>query len=123
MIFAGFIDRSPHLKLIASPGGVTLPDLAGRLDRGHQNIPASSSVTQTKPSEYLRRIYYDAVVYDPSALSLCLEVAGSDEQVLYGSDYPHNIGDMRGCLARVDALAPETARKLRGRNAERLFKL
>jgi aminocarboxymuconate-semialdehyde decarboxylase len=123
MIFAGFFDRYPNLKLIASHGGGTLPYLAGRLDRCHQNIPACSSVTQTKPSEYLRRIYYDAVVYDPSALSLCLEVAGSDEQVLYGSDYPHNIGDMRGCLARVDALAPETARKLRGRNAERLFKL
>jgi aminocarboxymuconate-semialdehyde decarboxylase len=123
MIFDGFFDRYPNLKLIASHGGGTLPYLAGRLDRCHESIPACSSVTQTKPSEYLRRIYYDSVVYDPSALALCLEVAGSDERVLYGSDYPHNIGDMRGCLARVNALGPATARKLRCENAERLFRL
>ena len=123
MIFDGFLDRYPNLTLIASHGGATLPYIAGRLDQCHEHIPACSAVTQVKPSEYLRRIYYDAVVYAPSALALCLEVAGSDERVLYGSDYPHNIGDMRGCLARVDALPPATARKVRGGNAERLFRL
>jgi aminocarboxymuconate-semialdehyde decarboxylase len=123
MIFDGFFDRHPNLKLIASHGGGTLPYLAGRLDQCHANIPACASVTKTRPSEYLRRIYYDTVVYAQNALALCLEVAGSDDRVLYGSDYPHNIGDMQGCLARVDALPEATARKLRGRNAERLFRL
>lgn len=40
-----------------------------------------------------------------------------------GSGYPHNIGDMIGCLSRVDALGGETRHLVRGRNAERIFKL
>jgi len=123
MILDGFFDRHPHLALIASHGGGTLPYLAGRLDRCHEMIPACAEVIERRPSEYLREIYYDAVVYSPAALALCLEVAGSDERVLYGSDYPHNIGDMRGCLARVDALPAATSRRVRGANAAKLFKL
>jgi aminocarboxymuconate-semialdehyde decarboxylase len=80
-------------------------------------------VIRRPPSEYLRHIYYDAVLYTPAALALCIEVAGSDERVLYGSDYPHNIGDMSGCLARVDALSGASAKRIRGDNARRLLKL
>ena len=31
--------------------------------------------------------------------------------MLYGSDYPFSIGDMKGILARVDALAGRSARR------------
>lgn len=123
MILDGFLDRYPRLKLIAAHGGGTLPYIAARLDRCHEKLPAASAVVDTPPTEYLRRIWYDAVVYSPSALALCVETAGSDERVLYGSDYPHNIGDMEGCLARVDGLAPASARRIRGGNAVRLFNL
>ena len=123
MILDGFFDRFAKLKLIASHGGGALPFLAGRLDRCHAKLPACSDVIDAPPSEYLRRIYYDAVVYSSSALALCIEVAGSDERVLYGSDYPHNIGDMEGCLERVDALSATSRRRIRGANAARIFKL
>jgi aminocarboxymuconate-semialdehyde decarboxylase len=62
-------------------------------------------------------------VYDQRALELCIAVAGSAERVLYGSDNPHNIGDMTGCLARVRALDPDYAARIAGKNAERLFRL
>ena len=39
----------------------------------------------------------------------------------FGTDYPHTIGDMPGCLARVDALAGGVRDKVRGRNAQRIF--
>jgi aminocarboxymuconate-semialdehyde decarboxylase len=123
MIYSGFIDTYPNLKLIAAHGGATLPYLAGRLDRCHEMIPACSEVIKDKPSSYLQRIWYDTVVYDQRALELCIAVAGSDERVMYGSDCPHNIGDMVGCLARVRALAPEQATRIAGKNAERLFRL
>jgi len=123
MIYSGFLDRYSNLGLIVSHGGGALPYLAGRLDRCHEKIPACSEATATRPSEYLRRIYYDSVVYTPEALGLCLEVAGSADRVLYGSDYPHNIGDMRGCLERVDGLPTAAARKVRGRNAVTLLNL
>lgn len=123
MIFNGFFDRHTNLKLIAAHGGGALPYLAGRLDRCFEELPACAEVISTPPSEYLQRIYYDAVLYAPEALDLCIRVAGSDERVLYGSDYPHNIGDMSGCLARVDALPAASARRIRGANARRLFDL
>ncbi|MGH8518997.1 MAG: amidohydrolase family protein [Panacagrimonas sp.] len=123
MILAGFIDRYPKVKLIAAHGGATLPYLAGRLDRCHEMIPACAEVITEKPSTYLQRIYYDTVVYDQRALEMCIAVAGSADRVLYGSDYPHNIGDMKGCLARVDALPPAQRDAVRGGNAMRIFKL
>lgn len=122
MIFDGFFDRYPRLKLIAGHGGGTLPYIAGRLDTCHANMPACREKIAEPPSSYLRRIYYDAVVYQQSSLALCLEVGGED-RVMYGSDYPHNIGDMVGCLGRVDALAPAVRDRVRGGNALRVFGL
>ena len=43
--------------------------------------------------------------------------------VLYGSDNPHNIGDMKGCLSRVDALPGDVREKVRRGNAEKVFRL
>lgn len=123
LILSGFLDRYPNLKLIAAHGGGALPYLASRLDRCHAMIPACAQGTKTSPSEHLRRIYYDTVVYDGRALELCLSVAGSPDNLLYGSDYPHNIGDMDGCLARVRSLPGDQSRRISGRNAERLFRL
>jgi aminocarboxymuconate-semialdehyde decarboxylase len=123
MIYSGFIDKYANVKLIAAHGGATLPYLAGRLDRCHEMIPACAEVIKDKPSSYLQRIWYDTVVYDQQTLDLCIAVAGSADRILYGSDYPHNIGDMAGCLARVRALAPDQATRIAGKNAERLFRL
>jgi aminocarboxymuconate-semialdehyde decarboxylase len=122
MIFDGFLDRYARVKVIAAHGGGTLPYIAGRLDRCHERMPACRVKIAEPPSAYLRRIYYDAVVYTPEALALCVAVAGAD-RVLYGSDYPHNIGDMQGCLARVDNLPAEQRRAVRGTNARRIFGL
>jgi aminocarboxymuconate-semialdehyde decarboxylase len=123
MIFSGFLDRHPNVKLIAAHGGAALPYLAGRLDICHERIPACSAVIKEKPSQYLQRLYYDTVVYEQDALELCIKVAGSPDNVLYGSDYPHNIGDMAGCLARVNALPGDQARRISSKNAERIFAL
>lgn len=122
MILDGFFDRYPNLKIIASHGGGSLPYLVGRLDRCHEMIPACSEVIKEKPSTYLQRIYYDTVVYAQDALELCIKTGGSDN-VMFGSDYPHNIGDMKGCLARVNALDSGTAAKVRDANARKIFNL
>jgi aminocarboxymuconate-semialdehyde decarboxylase len=122
MIFDGFFDRYPKLKLIASHGGGTLPYIAGRLDMCHANMPAARVKISAPPSSYLKRVFYDTVVFTQEALELAVKVGGATN-VLYGSDYPHNIGDMKGCLARVDALPPSVRDAVRGGNAQRIFKL
>jgi aminocarboxymuconate-semialdehyde decarboxylase len=122
MIFDGFFERHPNLKLIAAHGGGTLPYIAGRLDICFDNMPACREKISRKPSEYLKRIYYDSVVFQQESLELALKVGGT-ENVLYGSDYPHNIGDMKGSLARVDALPAAQRDAVRGGNAMRIFRL
>ena len=119
-IFDGFLDRYPKLKLIASHGGGALPYLIGRMDICWDNIPAARSKTAAPPRDYMRRLYVDSVVFRQDALDMCVSVCGADN-VLYGSDYPHTIGDMSGCLSRVNALSVRD--QVRGRNAERIFKL
>ncbi|HEY5900042.1 MAG TPA: amidohydrolase family protein [Burkholderiales bacterium] len=122
MIFDGFFDRYEKLKLIAAHGGGTLPYIAGRLDICFDKMPACREKISRRPSTYLKQIYYDSVVFQQESLELAVKVGGEDK-VLYGSDYPHNIGDMKGCLARVDALPPSTRDAVRGGNATRIFRL
>lgn len=122
MILDGFFDRYTYLKIIASHAGGAIPFLAGRLDLCWDNVPSTRARTSERPSNIMRRIYADSVVFRQDALNMAVSTFGTDN-VLYGSDYPHNIGDMAGCLSRVDTLSDCVREKVRGRNAERIFKL
>jgi len=120
MIYDGFFDRYGKLRIIASHGGGALPYLISRMDQCFDNIPACREKISVRPSEYMSRICADAVVFAPGVLDLCVAAFGADN-VLYGSDYPHTIGDMPGCLARVNALPDAVRDKVRGCNARRVF--
>lgn len=120
MIYDGFFDRYQKLKIIASHGGGTLPFLIGRLDQCFEFIPACRTKIVEKPSLVARRIFCDSVVFTDDALAMAVNVFGS-ENVLYGSDYPHTIGDPIGCLARVDRLPHGVRERVRGANSKRIF--
>jgi aminocarboxymuconate-semialdehyde decarboxylase len=122
MILDGFIDRYPNIKLIAGHAGGMLPLIARRLDCAHERIPACSAVIRDKPSSYLRRIFYDAAVQDDTSLELTVSL-GTDNNLMFGSDYPCRWGDMKGCLARVGGLPRHMVHKVRGDNARRVFNL
>ena len=122
MIMDGFFDRYQKLKIIAGHGGGTIPYMIGRLDRVWETVPAGREKIDRPPSSYMPRIYAESVVYRQSALQLCVAEFGEDN-VMYGSDYPHNIGDMTGVLSRVDALAAGARDKVRSKNAVRIFGL
>jgi aminocarboxymuconate-semialdehyde decarboxylase len=122
MIYDGFFDRYRNLKIIAAHGGGALPYLISRMDQCFDNIPACREKISVRPSEYMPRIYADAVVFAPGVLELCVAGFGADN-VLYGSDYPHTIGDMPGCLRRVNGLQDAARDKVRGNNARRIFEL
>jgi aminocarboxymuconate-semialdehyde decarboxylase len=122
MVYDGFFDTYPRLKIIASHGGGALPFLAGRLDQCYDHIPACRVKIAERPSQHLRNVYCDSVVFRQDALDMAVSCFGTDN-VLYGSDYPHTIGDAIGCLARVDALSDGVRDKVRGLNAQRIFDL
>ena len=122
MIFDGFLDRFPNLKLIAAHGGGTLPYLVGRLEKGDAvELPQRRRMT-AKPTDYLRRIWYDCITYDLGALRYLISVVGP-ERVLFGTDWPHQVHDVAGSLANTAALPADQRDAIRGTTATRLFGL
>lgn len=121
MITTGFLDAFPKLNLIACHGGGYLPYLAARLDQIWARHPGGRRI-ESPPSTYLTRLWYDAIVYDQQTLEFLVRQVGA-ERVLYGSDFPFLIGDMKGVLARVNALPAEHRDAIRGGNHRKIFDL
>jgi aminocarboxymuconate-semialdehyde decarboxylase len=122
MIFDGFLDRHPNVKLSAAHGGGALPYLVGRLEKGDAvELPGRRRMTAS-PSEYLRRIWYDCLTYDLGALRYLISVVGS-ERVLFGTDWPHQVHDVAGSLANTGSLPPDQRDAIRSGNANALFAL
>jgi aminocarboxymuconate-semialdehyde decarboxylase len=76
LIFDGTLDRYPALKLLAAHGGGFLPTYIGRSDHAWENRSDARGCAR-RPSEYLRRIWYDALVYTPQALRHLVDAAGA----------------------------------------------
>jgi aminocarboxymuconate-semialdehyde decarboxylase len=122
MIFDGFFDRYPNLKIIASHAGGALPYLAGRFRKGDEvEIPQRRRM-QRKPIDYLRHIHYDCITYSPESLAFLISIVG-DEQVMFGTDWPHQVHDTSGAFANTESLPATQCRAVRGGNAMKAFKL
>jgi aminocarboxymuconate-semialdehyde decarboxylase len=122
MIFDGFLDRYPDLSLIAAHGGGALPYLVGRFEKGDEVELPQRRRMSASPTDYLRRIFYDCLTYDPGALQYLIGVVGP-ERVLFGTDWPHQVHDVIGSLANTAALPADQRDAIRGGNARRLFGL
>ncbi len=93
LIFEGTLDRFPGLKICAAHAGGFLPSYAGRSDHGCPTRPdrcagGTYGTIKKKPSEYLKQLYYDTMVFRPEGVRhLAAEVGAS--QLLVGTDYPY----------------------------------
>jgi aminocarboxymuconate-semialdehyde decarboxylase len=90
LIFEGMLDRFPGLKLCSAHGGGYLPSYAARSDyalRIHPEMDTGVRL-QKRPTEYLRELYYDTLVFTSEALRhLAAEVGVS--QLMLGTDHPY----------------------------------
>jgi aminocarboxymuconate-semialdehyde decarboxylase len=88
LIFEGTLDRFPGLKICAAHGGGYLPSYAARSDAVMTTFPQRMTATmKRKPTEYIRQLYYDSIVFTPEALRHLAAEAGSG-QIVMGTDYP-----------------------------------
>jgi aminocarboxymuconate-semialdehyde decarboxylase len=93
LIFDGTLDAFPNLKVCAAHGGGFLPSYAGRTDRGCLSRPASCAggtygPIKKKPSDYLRGMYYDTMVFTPEGLRHLAAEVGA-RQLVVGTDFPY----------------------------------
>jgi aminocarboxymuconate-semialdehyde decarboxylase len=122
LIFGGVLDRHPGLKVCAAHGGGFLPTYVGRADHAFRTRPDARTMARP-PSEYLRRIYFDSLVYSPEALRKLTDQVGTDH-VVVGTDYPFDMGhyDIHALVRATDLTAQQRAEILGG-NAARLLGL
>jgi predicted TIM-barrel fold metal-dependent hydrolase len=91
LIFEGTLDRFPGLKLIAAHGGGFLPSYAERSDHACMVGPKGCNPDvklKKAPTEYLKQIYFDSLVFSPEAIRHLVAQVGAG-QIVLGSDYPY----------------------------------
>lgn len=93
LIFEGTLDKFPGLKICGAHAGGFLPSYSGRSDFGCPTRPdlcpgGTHGAIKKKPSEYLKQMYYDTMVFNAEGVRhLVAEVGAS--QLIVGTDYPY----------------------------------
>ncbi|WP_160718954.1 amidohydrolase family protein [Bacillus sp. USDA818B3_A] len=90
LLLSGIVDQFPNVKILFAHGGGFLPYQIGRLDKGYEQWALVSSKLKAKPSEYLKRFWYDTVLWNQDSLDFLIKSVG-EERVVPGSDYPFDL--------------------------------
>jgi aminocarboxymuconate-semialdehyde decarboxylase len=123
MILKGMFEKYPNLRLCLSHGGGLLAFNIWRLDHSYGLRPDLKRTIPQKPSEYLRKLYFDTIVHSVSALDYLVKVVGAD-RIVIGTDYPMAMGDF-DCVQKVKDLQLSNAERdlILGANAAQALKL
>jgi len=104
MIFEGVLERFPGLKMCCAHGGGYLPSYADRMDHSCMDSPARCEGSQLNkaPTEYLKQLFVDSLVFTPEALRHLAAVMGPSH-IMLGTDYPFRwLGSGPIALSPVD---------------------
>lgn len=118
LILGGVLDRHRRLRVVLAHGGGALLPMLPRIERCVTMLPGLEP-PRLEMREYLRRFWYDSLVYDPATVASLVSAVGAD-RVMVGTDYPFPIGERpagSGVLA-AGLDEKETEAVLRGTAAE-----
>jgi predicted TIM-barrel fold metal-dependent hydrolase len=114
ILFAGWLEKYPSLKLIVPNAGGALSLLREKLDLAYQRsraggpptgrAPAEQPVTSTPPGELLSRLYVDTATPSHTALTAAHAVFGPSH-MLFGTDSPPLTAPLDASRASIDELA------------------
>jgi aminocarboxymuconate-semialdehyde decarboxylase len=122
LIFGGVLDDHPNLKLVLAHGGGYLPAYSGRIDHAASARPDACEMIHRMPTTYLKRLYFDTIVFTRHQLEYLVGQYGADH-VLMGTDYPADMGEIDpiGFVEGANGLDEAERRAILGHNAARLL--
>jgi len=123
LIFDGVLERHPNLKILAVHGGGYLAAYPGRIDHAWGARSDAHGELPHPPTSYLKKIYFDSVVFTPHQLAELVRVYGADH-IIMGTDYPFDMADYDP-IGHVAAAGLDDAAvaAIAGGNAKRLLGL
>ena len=124
LIFGGVLQDHPGLKIVLAHGGGYLPAYSGRIDHAAAARPDTCEHLHEMPTTYLKRLYFDSLVYTHHQLQYLVEEYGADH-ILVGTDYPADMGEVDpvGFIETCPGLDNDARRAILGGNAARLLGL
>jgi aminocarboxymuconate-semialdehyde decarboxylase len=124
LIFDGVLERHPNLKILTVHGGGYLAAYSGRIDHAWGARSDAHGDLPHPPTSYLKKIYFDSVVFTPHQLAELVRLYGA-ERIIMGTDYPFDMADYDpiGHVASVDGFDASTIAAIAGGNAKRLLGL
>jgi len=123
LIFDGVMERFPNLKFILSHGGAFTSHYFARMDHAYGARPDCRQKIHQKPSTYLKKFYFDTLVFSVEQLDFLIKTYGVDH-VLIGTDYPFDMGEYDPVehVYQANGLTEADREKICGLNAFELLK-
>ena len=119
LLTSGTFARHPNLRIAFSHGGGSLPALMTGLQHAWQSMPPVAQAIKQSPRELVRKMYFDDLVYDNSAIANLMHCFG-ETQIMVGSAFPFANMDTNPAERVKGLLIPEKSRELlRHGNAKR----
>ena len=125
LVTGGVFDKFPEIKIALLESGVSwLPSLMWRLDKEWKGLRREVPWVRRLPSEYIREhIRLTAWPFDAppdgAHLNEIIDQIGSDEILLFASDYPHQHGHDHAFWNEIPA---PLATKIRSENARTFYR-
>jgi predicted TIM-barrel fold metal-dependent hydrolase len=125
LIFEGTLDRFPGLKILAAHAGGFLPSYVGRADRCGEALvhPELCKPVKKVPSEYLKQIYYDSLIFTDEGLRHLIAEVGLS-QIMLGTDAPGEWHpEAVDFILNAHVLSDADRRAILEENAKKLFRI
>lgn len=129
LIVEGAFDRFPTLRVAMIEGGFTwIPSLMWRFDKEWKGLRREVPWVRRPPSDYIReRVRFTTQPLDaPPTVEQFMHILdqiGSDDMLMFSTDYPHWRFDAPGEAFPLDGLPESTARKVMAENARAFYRL